>query len=181
MPPSFQFHKGTIKTIDPKLSKRVFDNFNSIKVRLKLRNVVKEEVCKADFNSIKVRLKPSYKFVSASVFQFQFHKGTIKTCVSRCICWWSPYFNSIKVRLKPSLDILPIDFNGFQFHKGTIKTSGRCILRNIYPEFQFHKGTIKTQYFGTNKTFVFEFQFHKGTIKTGLHGVSCWKWKISIP
>ena len=108
MPPSFQFHKGTIKTIDPKLSKRVFDNFNSIKVRLKLRNVVKEEVCKADFNSIKVRLKldslhydseakrnfnsikvrlkPSYKFVSASVFQFQFHKGTIKTCVSRCIC-----------------------------------------------------------------------------------------------
>ena len=32
----FQFHKGAIRTIDPKLSKQVFDNFNSIKVRLEL-------------------------------------------------------------------------------------------------------------------------------------------------
>ena len=57
------------------------------------------------------------------MFQFQFHKGTIKTPLPiRC-----PHlvinFNSIKVRLKREL--LPIFntwVNPFQFHKGTIKT-----------------------------------------------------------
>ena len=113
MPPSFQFHKGTIKTIDPKLSKPVFDNFNSIKVRLKLRNVVKEEVCKADFNSIKVRLKRCYRPVRIyNKYLFQFHKGTIKTGI---------YINNLTFVIE------------FQFHKGTIKTLLQICFRFCFP------------------------------------------------
>ena len=53
---------------------------------------------------------------------FQFHKGTIKTCLLLPSVLYLFNFNSIKVRLKlfgsggaPSSD-------SFQFHKGTIKT-----------------------------------------------------------
>ena len=53
----FQFHKGTIKTLDGNMSDRQSINFNSIKVQLKpVREILKEH------------LTP-----------FQFHKGTIKT------------------------------------------------------------------------------------------------------
>ena len=55
--PSFQFHKGTIKT------------YYSI-----LRE---NRVC--HFNSIKVRLKPVVLRFSLLWDVFQFHKGTIKT------------------------------------------------------------------------------------------------------
>ena len=121
--------------------------FNSIKVRLKLVYTLTISPLWLNFNSIKVRLKPSYKFVSASVFQFQFHKGTIKTCVSRCICWWSPYFNSIKVRLKPylpvSLLLQVIHFNSIKVRLKLSSLSFRFGVSNI---FQFHKGTIKTRF-----------------------------------
>ena len=76
--------------------------------------------------------------------QFQFHKGTIKTCATgrdgrsarpfqfhkgtiKTACYYEHHarhchFNSIKVQLKRNevdhLDIRP----QFQFHKGTIKT-----------------------------------------------------------
>ena len=55
----------------------------------------------AHFNSIKVRLKRSMAFlIGLLMFEFQFHKGTIKT-VDRCRgCYFKRYFNSIKVRLK---------------------------------------------------------------------------------
>ena len=54
-------------------------NFNSIKVRLRLREVILEERKKLDFNSIKVRLR----------------------LVSACIPFRSALnFNSIKVRLR---------------------------------------------------------------------------------
>ena len=57
----FQFHKGTIKT-QTSLNKTIegLNNFNSIKVRLKLEYDVKEH----------------------GILIFQFHKGTIKTGVS---------------------------------------------------------------------------------------------------
>ena len=52
----FQFHKGTIKTVDKTIGLVGDCNFNSIKVRLKhaLRNSYDYD---NDFNSIKVRLK----------------------------------------------------------------------------------------------------------------------------
>ena len=55
--PSFQFHKGTIKT----MSKRT------------------RTVPLCHFNSIKVRLKRNGSTFNMSSDEFQFHKGTIKT------------------------------------------------------------------------------------------------------
>ena len=124
--PIFQFHKGTIKTSPSfNVSWRLFDfnsrkvrlkrneryaqkerfqNFNSIKVRLKpplsgegIKNI-------NNFNSIKVRLKHSCDATVYNISAFQFHKGTIKTCLENLV-------NAIH----------PI----FQFHKGTIKTNVR--------------------------------------------------------
>ena len=71
-----------------------------------------------DFNSIKVRLKlPSGRSDELEP-EFQFHKGTIKTCGKQPKGEHSNYFNSIKVRLKqvilqPSITIL-IDFNSIK-------------------------------------------------------------------
>ena len=78
-------------------------------------------------------------------FQFQFHKGTIKTH-ERCVDDKSTYinFNSIKVQLKQILLTMIHCIIPFQFHKGTIKTSTYPINTTLLLKFQFHKGTIKT-------------------------------------
>ena len=81
MPPSFQFHKGTIKTeygnaqpIAP-----IFQfHKGTIKTVLFLRNI--ETI--SHFNSIKVRLKHPHNKIVSSIPLFQFHKGTIKTEVA---------------------------------------------------------------------------------------------------
>ena len=79
-------------------------NFNSIKVRLKLDDVVKD---------------------NKGVVLFQFHKGTIKTDRARFSAGAAAiYFNSIKVRLKLIVYVIGSLMRQFQFHKGTIKT--RC-------------------------------------------------------
>ena len=75
--------------------------FNSIKVRLRQKQAMRELVHIENFNSIKVRLR---RKVIATVFdmnQFQFHKGSIKT-------------RGLFIADKPTLL--------FQFHKGSIKT-----------------------------------------------------------
>ena len=54
---------------------------------------------------------------------FQFHKGTIKTCLLVANLLLILNFNSIKVRLKPCVFPLGRSATEFQFHKGTIKTS----------------------------------------------------------
>ena len=125
-PSTFQFHKGTIKTLEFLiLLYLLLLNFNSIKVRLKhsFREFV--IVRKLNFNSIKVRLKPDAAPIAGESKTFQFHKGTIKTKAWLGLCLWAHgYFNSIKVRLKHEvLSALSSIFNLFQFHKGTIKTT----------------------------------------------------------
>ena len=77
--PSFQFHKGTIKTM-PKRTRTV-------------------PLC--HFNSIKVRLKRNGSTFNMSSDEFQFHKGTIKTGYKPGHPPVCSNFNSIKVRLKP--------------------------------------------------------------------------------
>ena len=98
---TFQFHKGTIKTLS-RLNFYSFSvNFNSIKVRLKLSCAVLILSRISYFNSIKVRLKPSTNSHSlAFTSGFQFHKGTIKTILILLLRSKLTYFNSIKVRLK---------------------------------------------------------------------------------
>ena len=60
-PPSFQFHKGTIKTL-------ILSTLSTLPG--------------AYFNSIKVRLKLTYKIAYLIRDLFQFHKGTIKTVLA---------------------------------------------------------------------------------------------------
>ena len=57
----------------------------------------------ANFNSIKVQLKHVTTSDDASLNEFQFHKGTIKTNVEIGKDIQGVNFNSIKVQLKPSL------------------------------------------------------------------------------
>ena len=98
---SFQFHKGTIRTVCCDLT--IFDNgnFNSIKVRLELYHHGRYVDDFFYFNSIKVRLE-------------LYHHGRYVDDFF--------YFNSIKVRLElfdRNITALQI---AFQFHKGTIRT-----------------------------------------------------------
>ena len=59
---------------------------------------------------------------SYEIFEFQFHKGTIKTIVEGNYRFAIQHFNSIKVRLKPNTVLISAGSLVFQFHKGTIKT-----------------------------------------------------------
>ena len=81
------------------------------------------------FNSIKVQLEPKRVISSKQGTQFQFHKGTIRTCFDLRAAACVFYFNSIKVQLERQFDAL-VDFvfNLFQFHKGTIRTTDFHLL-----------------------------------------------------
>ena len=54
-----------------------------------------------NFNSIKVQLKPHLMYENDEDWEFQFHKGTIKTTCKYLCGNVSTNFNSIKVQLKP--------------------------------------------------------------------------------
>ena len=53
--------------------------FNSIKVRLELNNPEGHNFFELRFNSIKVRLEQFIKLYEFLEFEFQFHKGAIRT------------------------------------------------------------------------------------------------------
>ena len=98
----FQFHKGTIRTMREVDQNGMISYFNSIKVRLELKDVVQ-------------------RLLADSAFQF--HKGTIRTYLPNLCNDEDSNFNSIKVRLelKDVVQRLLAD-SAFQFHKGTIRT-----------------------------------------------------------
>ena len=76
----FQFHKGTIRTRLPTVSSRSTLNFNSIKVQLERQQLHFRRQDRRNFNSIKVQLEPANVYHSfLSYYEFQFHKGTIRT------------------------------------------------------------------------------------------------------
>ena len=78
-------------------------HFNSIKVRLELKDLMKEEEEDNNFNSIKVRLERRVNLGTHKTALFQFHKGTIRTkTLPRPSCSLLN-FNSIKVRLEQEL------------------------------------------------------------------------------
>ena len=101
----FQFHKGTIRTVNVILSCLAFLYFNSIKVRLEHFPFSVSHSAISYFNSIKVRLE---------------------LCVHFILCHFRMDFNSIKVRLEHNKLYDRELSELFQFHKGTIRThSGR--------------------------------------------------------
>ena len=82
----FQFHKGAIRTPAQGYTSDVSFDFNSIKVRLELWEILTAwERSHSNFNSIKVRLERAYRSLYFRLRQFQFHKGAIRTVVSSTI------------------------------------------------------------------------------------------------
>ena len=74
----FQFHKGTIRTTDIQRQIQKVNYFNSIKVQLELKIIIKV----------------------ALYALFQFHKGTIRTLDFFQLLDFHIHFNSIKVQLE---------------------------------------------------------------------------------
>ena len=71
----FQFHKGAIRT----LARRYSFCFNSIMVQLEQLLHVICALANICFNSIKVQLEPGRDGDYIHHFEFQFHKGAIRT------------------------------------------------------------------------------------------------------
>ncbi len=96
----FQFHKGTIRTLEGLWGITYVGYFNSIKVRLERLKKDMKAIRHQHFNSIKVRLEHSHRYLILRFAGFQFHKGTIRTNQAKKD--GRPYenFNSIKVRLE---------------------------------------------------------------------------------
>ena len=75
-------------------------NFNSIKVRLERNTDIDTANLLNYFNSIKVRLEQYGPTTKRPHYQFQFHKGTIRTLIISFLSIIEEDFNSIKVRLE---------------------------------------------------------------------------------
>ena len=119
-------------------------DFNSIKVRLKLRIEHTRLSGKPHFNSIKVRLKQKYSLVVDKYYQnFNSIKVRLKLYLLKACLWVCFDFNSIKVRLKHTW-VNPGDtLKLFQFHKGTIKTIYLCKIGDLIRNFNSIKVRLK--------------------------------------
>ena len=117
----FQFHKGSIKSQGRHARLAEQPGFNSIKVRLKGRELQIHHLS----------------------FWFQFHKGSIKSSRKKIARWRMCCFNSIKVRLKDGWEKGAYASKVFQFHKGSIKSERDSTGEVRRAWFQFHKGSIK--------------------------------------
>ena len=96
----FQFHNGTINTLNTRCIKKLLKCFNSTTVQLIL----------------------SCQIVSMRPIKFQFHNGTINTLVLLHGSCLHIRFNSTTVQLIPSTKLVTEVDNTFQFHNGTINT-----------------------------------------------------------
>ena len=76
----FQFHKGTIKTLQDQQAELARQHFNSIKVRLKQESNLIFQTFDFWFQFHKGTIKTVETiYTSQQISSFQFHKGTIKT------------------------------------------------------------------------------------------------------
>ena len=167
--PTFQFHKGTIRT----------------------RSVQSLDELSVLFQFHKGTIRTNFVNVSGNhISVFQFHKGTIRTDFSVAICLVILYFNSIKVRLElVAFPLYTVEI-AFQFHKGTIRTACLQCLRISEYHFNSIKVRLELSHLhalgqgGANFNSIkvrlepptaqrarleAAFQFHKGTIRTRLY------------
>ena len=95
----FQFHKGSINTIEPSWNCDSLPMFQFHKGSINTSKLLTNSLPLWSFNSIKVRLIRIKGDEEARSLLFQFHKGSINTKSQRE--WTKPKscFNSIKVRL----------------------------------------------------------------------------------
>ena len=122
---TFQFHKGTIKTITPPSFGVSSTSFQFHKGTIKTSQV-QQAVCHSQLFQFHKGTIKTFALTSDNdkLLIFQFHKGTIKTFgVLLLVQVLDCYFNSIKVRLKLDFSCIDGCSEKFQFHKGTIKTN----------------------------------------------------------
>ena len=91
-----------------------------------------------------MRLEPGLQAKGWEDYEFQFHKGAIRTAYQKQKQLTEKYFNSIKVRLEPYNTLCNAEKSSFQFHKGAIRTDKVVLDLNAGFQFQFHKGAIRT-------------------------------------
>ena len=102
----FQFHKGTIRTVNVADSDAQNLNFNSIKVRLEHDDKAASKLLASLFQFHKGTIRTTTRALTPSLpTSFQFHKGTIRTRYAALGTFM---------------------LQQFQFHKGTIRTSLNC-------------------------------------------------------
>ena len=158
----------------------MFD-FNSIKVRLELRDSTRTPKRRCNFNSIKVRLERlrGYWYWGQRQ-QFQFHKGAIRTEQKMSIFCALIYFNSIKVRLELWYLRSRAGYYRFQFHKGAIRT---CMEGRVFDELRdFNSIKVRLEPLTYNvEDASTAFQFHKGAIRTVCFSFPLKENNISIP
>ena len=119
----FQFHNGTINTINRMRAQRGVFCFNSTTVQLIHALLHNNALNIGSFNSTTVQLILLFHRPKSIHVEFQFHNGTINT-----------------KSIAPS-DTLP---RVFQFHNGTINTKLQPNVLTHPTVFQFHNGTINT-------------------------------------
>ena len=133
------------------------------------------------FNSIKVRLRP---FLQSGVSQqvgFQFHKGTIKTIITKNTPTSKTSFNSIKVRLRPEAEDKVCHFHScFNSIKVRLRPEVARGRSPWWSRFNSIKVRLRLLYNESLTTFV-KFQFHKGTIKTIKYIFNSSYFVVSIP
>ena len=75
----FQFHKGTIRTVDGTLQYNSDDSFQFHKGTIRTIWLIVRILWVCNFNSIKVQLELLILRLTLTLLTFQFHKGTIRT------------------------------------------------------------------------------------------------------
>ena len=126
----------------------LFDNFNSIKVRLELKEEHRKNyLTRFQFHKGTIRTHFPFRGEVFEVFNFNSIKVRLERNVLNMVWIIVSDFNSIKVRLELSKFFVGKATTLFQFHKGTIRTPCRLAVAALAGRFQFHKGTIRTRTF----------------------------------
>ena len=103
----FQFHYGTIKSVNEVVNTNLVSGFQFHYGTIKRKPTQGRTMRPTYFNSTMVRLKDRYGTGTAHRGEFQFHYGTIKRKKETLLHKTEGYFNSTMVRLKVRLVEIP--------------------------------------------------------------------------
>ena len=97
----FQFHKGTIETLEAEMEKAILNSFQFHKGTIETSHRLVHRLYVRLFQFHKGTIETGIHLYPYQKDQgFQFHKGTIETFSTRFILVVLLHFNSIKVRLR---------------------------------------------------------------------------------
>jgi len=142
----FQFHSGSIQTLQRVLLFRKSRRFNSTLVRFKLQGVSNPSSTDPCFNSTLVRfkryqgscLRPEIN-VSIPLW-FDSNMSSLNCLPSRRLVSIPLWFDSNR-----RINKMNILLKWFQFHSGSIQTTKLLVKSKAFLWFQFHSGSIQTR------------------------------------